>query len=42
MHELANRLKAATGQTWDAYIHHPWINDMVDGRLSRDRSIAAR
>lgn len=37
MHALANRLKAATGPTWDAYIHHPWINDMVEGKLSRER-----
>lgn len=37
MHKLADRLKAATGSTWDAYIHHPWINDMVEGKLSRER-----
>lgn len=37
MYELANRLKAATGPIWDAYIHHPWIDGMVDGKLSRER-----
>ena len=37
MTELAERLKAATGATWSAYIHHPWIDDMVAGKLSAER-----
>lgn len=35
--QLADRLKAAAGPTWRAYIHHPWIDDMVAGKLSVER-----
>ena len=37
MAALTERLKAYTGETWAAYIHHPWIDAIVEGTLSDER-----
>lgn len=37
MTDFVARMKAFTGETWDAYIHHPWIEAMLQGNLGEDR-----
>lgn len=37
MGKLVTRLKNNAGDTWEAYIHHPWIEGMYNGDLSNER-----
>lgn len=37
MTDFVARMQAFCGETWDAYIHHPWIEAMLDGSLSEER-----
>lgn len=37
MSMLVRRVKANAGDLWQAYVHHPWIDGIIQGDLSTER-----